>query len=150
MKYFVVIVCLAGITVFFDSCKRSDGRKGTANSTSFLGTWELRQAQHGMTPTKDFAPGNGNILKFSDSGYEKYANGNLLKKGNYSILNDSSVMAEVGLVIPPGEFTNRIIFDNDFTSPKTFIQVSNNNLIFLSGFFPVDGGSRELYEKKDD
>ncbi len=149
MKYLVVIICLAGITVFFDSCKRSEVRKETANSTSILGDWELKQAQHGMTPTKDFAPGNGNILKFSDSGYEKYTNGNLVKKGVYNILNDSSVMVEVGLVVPPGEFTNRIIFDNDFNSPKTFIQVSTDSLIFLSGFFPVDGGSRELYEKKD-
>src|SRR5688572_5239542 len=150
MKYFVVIVCLAGITVFFESCKRSGGRSDITKFPSIPGTWELKQAQNGMIPTKDYAPGNGNIFRFSDSGYEKYTNGNLTKKGQYIIINDSSVTAEVGLVIPSGEFTNRIIFDGDLTAPKTFFQVSNNSLIFLSGFFPLDGGSRVLYEKKED
>ena len=81
MKYLVVIICLAGITVFFDSCKRSGGRSDITNFPSILGTWELKQAQNGMIPTTDYAPGNGNILKFSDSVYEKYTNGNLSKKG---------------------------------------------------------------------
>ena len=55
--------------------------------------------------------------------------------------------AEVGLVVPSGQFTNRIIFDGDFVSRKTFIEVSNNKLTLLSGFFPPDGGSNVLYER---
>jgi len=147
MKYFIVMICLAGIVVSFDSCKKKGVR---GDSASIIGAWELRQAQNGMVPTKDFSSGNGNIFKFSDSLYEKYTNGNLIKRGHYRIVNDTSVASEVGLVVPSGQFSNRIIFDSDFTSPKTFIQRSNNTLIFLSGFFPTDGGSRESYEKKED
>jgi hypothetical protein len=87
------------------------------------------------------------FLKFSDSAYEKYTNGNLIKSGHYVLIRDASVEAEVGLVIPPGQFINRIIFDDDFVSRKAFIEVSNNKLTFLSGFFPLDGGSYVLYER---
>jgi hypothetical protein len=100
-----------------------------------------------MTPVKDYPPGNGTILKFSDSLYERYENGNLIKSGQYKLIMDTSVEAEVGLVIPPGQFTNRIVYDNDSASDKTFIEVSNNKLTFLSGFFPSDGGSDVSYER---
>jgi len=142
MKYFIVTICLAAIIVFSGSCK-----KDVANSISIIGTWELRQAQNGMIPTIDYSPGNGNILIFSESGYEKYANGNLIKSGHYTLVRDVSVEAVVGLVVPSGQFTNRIIFDTDFASSKIFIEVSNNRLNLLSGFFPLDGGSNVLYER---
>ena len=100
-----------------------------------------------MTPVKDYPPGNKTILKFSDSLYEQYENGSLIKNGHYKLISDTSVEAEVGLVIPSGQFTNRIVYDSDAASPKTFIEVSNNKLTFLSGFFPSDGGSDVSYER---
>jgi hypothetical protein len=142
MKYFIVTICLAAIIVFFGSCK-----KDRTMSISIIGTWELRQAQNGMIPTIDYSPGNGNILIFSESGYEKYTNGNLIKSGHYTLVRDVSAEAVVGLVIPSGQFTNRIIFDTDFASSKTFIEVSNNRLTLLSGFFPLDSGSNTSYER---
>jgi hypothetical protein len=86
----------------------------------------------------------------SDSRYEKYTNGSLIKRGHYILIKDASVGAEVGLVIPPGQFIGIIIFDDDFVSPKTFIEASNNKLTFLSGFFPIDGGSYVVYERIED
>jgi hypothetical protein len=142
MKYFIVTICLAAIIVFFGSCK-----KDRTMSISIIGAWELRQAQNGMIPTIDYSPGNGNILIFSESGYEKYTNGNLIKSGPYTLVRDVSVEAVVGLVIPSGQFTNRIIFDTDFASSKTFIEVSNDKLTLLSGFFPLDGGSNVSYQR---
>jgi hypothetical protein len=142
MKYFIVTICLAAIIVFFGSCK-----KDRTMSISIIGTWELRQTQNGMIPTIDYSPGNGNILIFSESGYEKYTNGNLIKSGHYALVRDVSAEAVVGLVIPSGQFTNRIIFDTDLASSKTFIEVSNNRLTLLSGFFPLDGGSNVSYER---
>jgi hypothetical protein len=139
MKYSVVI-CLATIILFYSGCK-----KDLAGSVSVAGTWELRHAQNGMIPTIDYAPGNGNMLIFSESGYEKYETGNLVKSGHYKVVQDGSAEAELGLVIPSGQFTNRIILDNDFTSPKIFFEVSNNNLTLLSGYFPLDGGSSLSY-----
>jgi hypothetical protein len=142
MKYVVVVICLAAIIVFFGNCK-----KDVVNSISIIGTWELRQAQNGMIPTLNYSPGNGNILIFSESGYEKYTNGNLIKSGDYTLVRDVSAEETVGLVIPPGQFINRIIFDTDLASSKTFIEVSNNKLTLLSGFFPLDGGSNVSYER---
>lgn len=144
MKYSIVI-CLATITLLLNGCK-----KDPAGSVSIVGTWELRQAQNGMIPTIDYAHGNGNMLIFSESGYEKCETGNLVKSGHYKVVEDGSAEAEVGLVIPSGQFTNRIIFDNDFTSPKIFFEVSNNNLTLLSGYFPLDGGSNQSYERIKD
>jgi hypothetical protein len=100
-----------------------------------------------MTPTKDYAPKNGNIYKFTDSLYEKYTDGNLVKRGKYQLIRDNSVEKEVGIDVPDGHFTTRIIFDGDFVFSKTFIHVTGNKLTFLSGYFPLDSGSRLIYEK---
>lgn len=147
MKRYTVVIFLGLILVFFDSCKKDEAAKDITDYTSIIGAWELRQAQNGMIPTIDYSSGNGNILKFSNSTYEKYTNNNLIKSGYYVIIEDTSVVAEVGLVIPSGQFNHRIVYDNDFASRKTFIQVSNDKLTFLSGFFPLDGGSNVLYQK---
>ena len=147
MKYFSVSIWLIAITVLSGSCKKDASKKDTGDTNRIIGSWELRQAQHGMIPTVDYASGNGNIIKFSVSGYEKYTNGNLIKSGQYDLIVDNSVETEVGLVISSGQFTRRIIFDRDLTAPKTFIEVANNKMTFLSGFFPLDGGSYVLYEK---
>ena len=149
MKLFILIISLGAITIFFGSCKKNESKVDNINSNSIAGTWELRQAQRGMIGTIEYSPGNGDILKFSDSGYENYTNGNLIKSGHYILIRDTSVEAEVGLVIPTGQFTNRIILNSDFTSRKTFIEVLNNKLTFLSGFFPLDGGSDVAYERME-
>ena len=142
MKKLITIICF-GI-LFFSSCKKSD-----VSSTSIVGTWELRGAQYGMTPGNQYGPGNGNLFKFSVLTYQKYKDGNLIKSGQYKLVHDPSAEAEVGLVIPAGQFTNRIVFDHDYSSQKTFIQISDNRLSFLSGYFPTDGGSGESYQRID-
>lgn len=147
MKYFIVAVCLGAISLFWGSCKKDVSTKAVISATSIAGTWELRQAQNGMIPTVTYTAGNGNTFKFSDSTYEKCTSGSLIAGGHYMLTRDTSVETEVGLLIPSGQFTNRIIFDSDFTSRKTFIDVSNNKLSFLSGYFPLDGGSNILYER---
>lgn len=123
-------------------------KKNNLISNGIVGTWELKEAQNGMIPSKSYPPGNGDILQFTDSIYKRFNNGILIKTGHYKIVADSSVMAAVGLDIPTGQFTNRMIFDNDHASDKTFIEIKNNRLTLLSGFFPADGGSRISYEKK--
>ena len=148
MKFFVTTICGAAFFLFFGSCNKDGAAK--SSSSSIIGTWELRHAQNGMTPNIDDPKGNGNILVFSGSAYEKYTNGTLVKTGTYTLVRDDSAEASVGLLITPGQFTNRIIFDNDLSSPKTFIEVSDNSLISLSGFFPLDGGSRLAYERIED
>ncbi|MEJ7823103.1 MAG: hypothetical protein WKF85_12325 [Chitinophagaceae bacterium] len=146
MKNFIVAICIGAIIIFFESCK-NDIPKSDINNSSIISTWELRRTQGGMSPVKDYPPGNGTILKFSDSSYERYENGSLIKSGYYKLIRDTSVGMEVGLVIPSGQFTNKIVYDSDSASRKTFIEVSINKLTFLSGFFPSDGGSDVSYER---
>lgn len=149
MKNFVVTIGLGALLLFFVSCEKDQIIENAPNSISITGTWELKQVQNGMIPTKEYASGNGNVLQFSDSTYERYTNGTLAKSGRYNIIVDTSVQKEVGLVIPSGKFKHRIVFDNDFTSQKTFLEVEENKLTLLSGNFPTDGGSFTLYEKKE-
>jgi hypothetical protein len=109
-----------------------------------LGTWELQQQQGGMMPSVNYPTGNGNLLKFTASGYQRFANGQLVQRGMYKLERDASVETEVCLVVPDGEFQNRIVYSND-PSRKVFVQVSNNKLQLLSGCFAYDAGTAETY-----
>src|SRR5450432_3099213 len=132
MKYVATVVFFGAILISLNSCKKGN----TANNiNSVKGSWELVSAS-GSIPVITYPAGNGNIFEFTDSTYKKYINGSLAKRGYYKIVQDGSVIAEVGLVIPAGQYTNRIIFDNDTASNKMFIEIANNKLIFISGYFP--------------
>ena len=126
------------------SCKKGS----TENSTLLVGNWEIRQFQGGMSPSVTYSAGNGTILRFTSSTYESITNGQFVKSGKYKIETDFSVETEVCLIIPAGQFTKRIVFDGDYNAQKTFIEVSGNNLTFLSGCFALDGGSQKKYEKQ--
>ncbi|MEP6747802.1 MAG: hypothetical protein ABJB86_08750 [Bacteroidota bacterium] len=145
MKYITVVICFTAI-VCFNSCKKGNAVKNTSNNTSITGTWELESA-YGGTPLVQYPSGNGNNYAFTDSGYKKYTKGNLVKSGYYTIVEDTSVREEVGLLIFPGQFTNRIIFDGDASAKKIFIEILNDKLTFLAGFFPLDGGSSMTYKR---
>ena len=142
----ILFLVLSGI--FFIACKKASVDQGSSCDLSIVGIWELRQAQNGMTPLINYSSGNGNILQFTDSTYKRYKDGNLTITGHYIIIRDTSVTTETGLAISPGQFIYRIIFDGDVTSHKTFFEISNNSLTFLSGFFPIDGGSSVVYQLK--
>jgi hypothetical protein len=131
--------------MFFIACKKDNINKQSGDSIS--GTWELEQAQTGMIPAINYPPGNGDILKFTDSDYQVFSNNQLIKSGVYTIDEDASVQSEVCLALPADEYRNRIIYDNDYTSHKVFIQMSNNTLIFLSGCFAFDAGVYKKYTK---
>lgn len=119
------------------------------NPSQLFGTWELREAQDGMTPNKTYVVGNGDKYKFSETAYERYTDGSLVKTGTYRVVRDTTVQNTVGLTVPPGQFTNRIVFDNNPSDPQTFYQIEAGKLILLAGYFPTDGGSRRAYEKTE-
>lgn len=122
-------------------------QKKSIQSKSLSGTWELRELQAGMTPTITYTGGDGNRLIFSASTYKKFKDNVEVSSGKYSVIKDNSVKETVGLVVPEGQFRQRINFEN---GPSAFFQVSGNKLTLLSGFFPTDGGSRAVYEKASD
>jgi hypothetical protein len=145
LKLFVVIALVIAV-----ACNKDQAKKSGNNQDSIVGTWELRKTSGGMMPGEQVYPsGNGAILKFDNGHYERYVNGSLTKTGEYEIVSDGTVGQSVCLVMPDGQFTNRIIYDNETVSEKVFIQVSNNKLTFISGCYALDGGHSSEYERQD-
>ena len=112
-----------------------------------VGNYEKRSAA--MNPIiNKFPPGNGNILKYTNTNYEIYENGQLVKSGKYTIISDTTVEASVCPVFPAGQYTNRIIYDSNDNAAKEFIQISNNKLTFISGCYALDAGHSSEYERQ--
>jgi hypothetical protein len=88
------------------------------------------------------------VLKFTSTNYQSFESGQLIKSGTYSISGDDSVEASVCLVLPEDKYKQRLIFDNDYGSPKKFIQVTADTLSVVSGCFAIDGGSNTEYVRK--
>lgn len=146
-KYYMVriliTVCLLFSMALFSHCKKELG----LNTAAISGMWELSQAQSSLLPPITYTPGNGNTYKFANNSYEKFENNVLVKSGNFILMEDSTAEETVGLVLPAGKYTTRIIFDDNITAEKTFLQIEGNNLIFISGYFPLDGGSNYSYQR---
>ena len=145
MKPVFLLLCTAVVITVSASCKKSNS--GDDAAKSILGTWELSANQTSMIPTIHFAAGNGNKIRFTTSGYQSYSNGQLIKSGTYAVVADGTAEASVGLVIQPGQFTHRIVYDGDNSGNKVFFQVSGDELTTLSGYFPLDGGSNIKYAR---
>ncbi|RYE26374.1 MAG: hypothetical protein EOP42_20810 [Sphingobacteriaceae bacterium] len=128
------------LLTFFISCK-----KDNYSSKSIIGTWELRQSQGGTIPGTTYNKGNGNMIKFTDSDYEIYANGVLSKSGTYKLIPDTSVQDNVCSVLSSNEYKNRIVFDGKDDARKTFIKISKDELSLVSGCFALDAGSISIY-----
>lgn len=145
MKKNIGAICFCLLLAFLGSCKKNNHADV---STSIVGSWELWQIAAGMNPNPyNYPPGNGHILKFSDEHYAIYENGSLVKSGQYLVIRDATVEVNVCLVLPSGQFTNRIIYDSTYDGPKVFLQISNNTLTFLSGCYAYDAGSRTEYKR---
>lgn len=140
-------ICFVVLVLTVTCCNKQKKTVQDDAALRLLGTWELREVQAGMTPIAQHPAGNGNQYRFAETTYEKFENGNLQKSGTYRVVRDTTVVAEVGLVLPAGQFTNRIVFDSNLDTEKTFFGFESGKLVFLSGYFPTDGGSRRVYEK---
>jgi hypothetical protein len=130
MKHIILAFGLCAYIIFCEGCKKDNTEENKAKenidiSTSIAGTWELRQAQSGMTPTINYSSGNGNILKFTATDYRFYS-----------------------MVIPPDQYVTRIVYDSNRTESKKIEQTSNNKLIFLTGCFAYDSGVYIEYERQ--
>jgi hypothetical protein len=142
MKKIVVFFCLEALLLFMVSCKKENHTV----SISIEGSWELRRIS-GMISTV-YSPGNGHIIKFTANDYEISFNGQITQSGHYSIVQDATAASATCLVIPTGQYTNRIIYDNNMASGKVFIEISSNKLTFLSGCFAYDAGSFTDYARQ--
>jgi hypothetical protein len=109
--------------------------------------WELKFISGGMMPTVTYPAGNGNILKFTSRTYEKYNDTTLVEKGTHRLVADGSVKENVCLEITPGRYRHRIIFNNDVAAQKTFINITDTTLSYISGCFALDGGVERTYRR---
>lgn len=131
------------------SCKKNNAKENTDTTISIIGSWELRQTSAAMNPAiTNYPAGNGNILKFTTSAYETYSNGQLVKAGNYLIIKDTTVAENICLEFPAGQYTNRIVYDNNYNNTKIFVQISKNQLTFISGCYAYDAGHTSQYERQ--
>ncbi|MEX6691307.1 hypothetical protein QTN47_27605 [Danxiaibacter flavus] len=115
-------------------------------SNSIIGSWELRSTV-GSMPLKTFPPNNGHVIQFTNDSYTVFDSGQAKEKGNYASTPDSSVEANVCLVIKEGQFTNRIILSASSNPYKIFFNLEGNQLTFLSGCFALDAGNQTVYER---
>jgi hypothetical protein len=143
------LFCLTCCFVLVACSSKKEAAKESADAINLTGTWELRKAQNGMMPTAQHAPGNGNFFRFTPTTFEQYNNGALVRSGSYSLDRDTTVSASVGLELPKGQFDHRILFEKD-TTEKTFIDLRGDTLEMITGFFPVDAGSRRVFVKSED
>src|SRR5690242_8195264 len=109
------------LSLFIGGCKKnSDHSSGT-----ITGTWELRETSAAMNPnTSKYSPGNGNKLDFTGTDYKIYKSGQLIKSGQFTVIQDSTVEDYVCLVLPKGQYTNRLIYDSNYTATKVFFHIS--------------------------
>lgn len=136
---------LAVLSITVGGCKKNTS---TDSSKALEGSWELREVSGGMLAgSTKYSPGNGNLLNFAGSNYELHANGQLQKSGQYIVVIDKTVEDNVCLVIPKGQFTNRVIYDNDTTATKHFFEINDNQLVFYYGCYALDNGHRYVYER---
>ena len=146
MKYILKLLGIACLTSFTISCNKAENK--TEVSDLLVGEWELRQTSAAMNPlVGNYPPGNGKIIKFTESRYALYDGAQLIKQGDYTVIADPGVETSVCLVFPAGQFANRIIYDNDTTSEKQFFQITNKRLSIVAGCYAIDAGHRADYEK---
>ena len=143
-KCLLFLFCAVLAAVF--ACNRKVNTEA-ADAAALIGTWELREEQSGMMPTRQHPEGNGDRYRFTAITYERYRNGALEKSGEYRVQMDSTVQKEVGLQLPPGEFTQRIIFEDEPSAPTIFFDRTFGMRILFFGYFRTDGGSRYTYQR---
>lgn len=121
MKRFV----LPALLFLLVCCKKAEDRP-----PSVTGTWELRRT---VTPWWDqrYSAGNDTLLKFTNNHYEHSINGQIKQQGTYRVIRDKYMNNEMG---------NRIIYDNDNTTPGDFYWIRGDELSFFNDPRIMDGG----------
>ena len=146
MKYLILCFYISGVVILAGCIKSRHGGCFEPNSKGIEGLWELRKANSMLV--SDYPPGNGRTIRFSGNKYEKRENGQVIQSGEFSIVSDATASESTCMNIASGQFTNRIIYDNAINAQKVFIQLTGDQLIFMSGCFALDGGVALTYVRQ--
>ncbi|PYF77183.1 hypothetical protein [Pedobacter nutrimenti] len=133
MKTYLSLFLFA-IIISFSSCSKS------LINDKLSGNWELRhikgiQVAH-VSP--DFAPGNGNLIKFTGKTFEKYNDGKLSSKGTYAVQEEKKE-------INNEQVSYSIVYNNDMGT-KEFFNLENGKLTLYVGEIAADG-YQSTYQK---
>ena len=125
---------LLGLFIFFAACKKNNNHP-TKNPT-IEGTWELRATRKGNIIPATYAPGNGNLLSFSDAGFAQYAAGSMVDKGTYVKSTSASYQYMLILDIGYAGFTSMsVAFKGDT------LQLLPGNPDIATGFYIKTGSA---------
>jgi hypothetical protein len=145
MKKVFGIMLISCIMLTMFACKKNSGDKSENNS--LIGYWELAETSSAMMPARQHGPGNGNVIEITATTYKKFGNGQVIKSGVYTTMEDNTVEQNVCLVIEDDRYTRRIVFDTAFSATKSFYEIRNGKLAFISGCYAYDAGHREEYRR---
>jgi hypothetical protein len=129
MKKTLLLISFLSCLILFTSCKKDSFE---SVKSKIIGSWELRDFQGGWGPVNasDLTPGNGNILKFSDSKYQFYSQGQLTSSGTYRITKMDTYN---------GAYPESALFLNSDQDPMARIRVVENTLTMYVGTIAADG-----------
>ena len=131
-----LLVLLLTFSVFTACRKYNSGGCTTDPVVAELkGTWELRSVYGGMVPGGNYLPGNGNIVKFTDSTFEKHRNGQIVTQGIYSVSQGNNPQTNL--------MTKRINYPDGYVE---YFEISGRQLTLYSGMIALDG-TISRYEK---
>ncbi|MES2479076.1 MAG: lipocalin family protein [Bacteroidota bacterium] len=144
-NHYLIVVLMVGILSGSSSCSKDNPSCDTRvssnkDSTSIVGTWELRSKYSGYSGNTEILPDcNGNRLVFTGNTYKRYTSGKLAREGTYRILKDT-------MRIKGKSEANRIILDTD-TIVRNFLNNSGTELhIILDAF----DGPESRYIRRND
>jgi hypothetical protein len=143
MKHLIGCFFLTILVVLASCAKRDHGSCFDPGSKGIEGTWELRKASSMLV--SDYPPGNGRTIRFTGNKYEKRENGQVIQSGEFSVIYDPTASESTCMNIAAGQFSNTIIYDNNINGQKIFLQLTGDQLLFMSGCFAVDAGVALTY-----
>ncbi len=118
------------VFILLPMCLVSCKKESTSVSAAIIGTWELRTVYSGWIPPKNFAPDNGNYMKFTGTTFQIDSNHVLLSSGSYSIVKEKFNLT--------GKMGNRIIYNGEEYGSRTFVDIMHDSLTLSVDAF--DGG----------
>lgn len=89
MRNLILMLALAGFFTLLSSCENEKINPASESGVTVLGSWELRREWGGWSGLQTYPAGNGHIYKFTANRYEFFHDEQLIKRGEYEIVQDT-------------------------------------------------------------